>query len=191
MWIRSLAVGVLLALMAATPAVAEREIGGIELPSNKVARDGSELALNGAGIRSRFFVRVYVGALYLAETSTDADAILERDQAGRMEMHFLRGGIEQHQINDAWQDGLAANTDSATRDALGERIEALLATTPGGVDEGDVLAYEYVPGEGTRVLVNDEPRGEIEGHDFFAALLSTWLGDDPPSRGLRSGVLGQ
>jgi hypothetical protein len=191
MRMRSCAAGVLLALAASMPALAEREIGGIELPVTMAARDGSELVLNGAGVRSRFFVRVYVGALYLEQPSTDAATILERDQAGRMEMHFLRGGIEQHQINDAWQDGLAANTDSAAHDALAERIEALLATTPASVDEGDVLAFEYVPGEGTRALVNGAPREDIKGHDFFVALLSTWLGANPPGRGLRSGVLGQ
>ena len=42
------------------------EVAGIQIPEG-VNVAGSELKLNGAGIRTRAVFKVYVGALYLAE----------------------------------------------------------------------------------------------------------------------------
>ena len=178
--------------LAGQPALAAKEVGGVALPTTSAARDGTTLQLNGAGLRTRFFVSVYVGALYVEQPSTDAATLRDTDQTARMELHFLRDGIEQHQINDAWRDGLAANNDAEAVAALDDRMIEFLDLTPAdGVDDGDVLAFEYVPGEGTEASVNGDPVDMIAGHDFFAALLSTWVGDEPPSRRLRAGVLGQ
>jgi hypothetical protein len=58
--------------------------------------------------------------------------------------------------------------------------------------EGDVIALDWVPGTGTRILLNGEPRGKpITGEDFYRALLRIWLGDDPVSKDLKKALLGQ
>lgn len=182
----------MIAALVVQPVLATTEVGGVPLPEASVARDGTELQLNGAGLRTRFFVSVYTGALYVEERADDAEALRATDQAARMELHFLRDGIEQHQLNDAWRDGLAANNDAELLAAIDDRLDGFLELSPvDGVDDGDVLSYEYLPGEGTEIGMNGEAQGVIPGHDFFAALLSTWIGDEPPSRRLRSGVLGQ
>lgn len=189
---RILAFVLLIIAQVGQPALAVEEVGGVQLPTSSMTRDGTELQLNGAGLRTRFFVSVYTGALYVEDRSADAATLRDTDQAARMEMHFLRDGIEQHQINDAWRDGLAANNDADVLAAIEDRMGAFLALTPAdGVGDGDVLSYEYVPGDGTQMSMNGAARGVIPGHDFFAAILSTWIGDEPPSRRLRAGVLGQ
>lgn len=178
-------------LLLSGPAAAETEVAGVELPETREARDGTRIALNGAGLRKKFLLKVYVGALYLAEAGGDAEAILERDQPARMEMHFLRGGIERDQINDAWREGIVANNPGAVVDTIADDRDAFLDQTPAEIAEGDILTVEYVPGEGAQLAYNGETQGAaVGGHDLFAALLSTWVGDDPPSSRLREGVLG-
>ena len=47
------------------------EVEGVKL-ADKVQVGGAELVLNGAGVRTRVFFKVYVGALYLRAKSTAA-----------------------------------------------------------------------------------------------------------------------
>ncbi len=182
---------ILLALLWAPLAVAEREVGGVEWPQHVEAQDGSELTFNGAALRTRFLVRVYSGALYVAATSADPAVLRDPQRPARMVIHFLRDGIRADQVNDAWRDGITANHDEATVEALAGALDELLALTPEEVDDGDVLAYEHVPGEGTTVSLNGEPRGRVDRDELFAALLATWIGDDPPSGGFRDAILGR
>ena len=58
-----------------SPAVA-REIAGVEIDERITQADGTELQLNGAGIRSKFVVKVYVAMLYLSNPSNDRDQVI-------------------------------------------------------------------------------------------------------------------
>ena len=48
------------------------------------------LVLNGMGVRSKFFVKVYVAGLYLEKKSGDASAIIQADAAKRIVLQFIR-----------------------------------------------------------------------------------------------------
>ena len=73
-------------------AVETIEIEGVKLPQKLVSGD-TELVLNGAGIRSKFFIKIYVGGLYLPKKTVEPRAreagqkpCLERERHGRMAM---------------------------------------------------------------------------------------------------------
>ena len=51
------------------------EVEGVKL-ADKVQLGGSELTLNGAGVRTRVFFKVYVGALYLQKKANATEAVL-------------------------------------------------------------------------------------------------------------------
>ena len=61
---------------------AATKIDGVKLPDD-LSFEASELVLNGAGVRSKFFVHVYIAALYLGEKSSDAETIIAADEIGR------------------------------------------------------------------------------------------------------------
>ena len=75
-------------LFAASPVLA-RPVAGIEV-AETLSAEGKTLKLNGAGIRKKFVVKVYVGALYLEDASTDAAAIIKSDAVRVVKMTFLR-----------------------------------------------------------------------------------------------------
>jgi hypothetical protein len=49
---------------------------------------------------------------------------------------------------------------------------------------------DYVPGTGTTVTVKGAKKGTIAGADFMKALWSVYLGANPPTAKLKSGLLG-
>ena len=65
------------ALFASTEALA-LDVGGVTLPDS-VQVGGQTLALNGAGLRKKMFVKVYAGGLYLKSKATDADSVVSAD----------------------------------------------------------------------------------------------------------------
>src|SRR6185369_8424861 len=77
-------------LMAAAPAspVHAATLAGVTLP-DKVDVAGQSLVLNGLALRSKFFIKVYVGGLYLAHKEHDAAKVLAEDAPRRMVLSFL------------------------------------------------------------------------------------------------------
>src|ERR1700749_1889311 len=62
----------LLSLVLAGPAVSAT-VGGVDVPDTANVAD-TPLVLNGAGVRVKFFFKIYVGGLYLAAKSPDPAA---------------------------------------------------------------------------------------------------------------------
>jgi hypothetical protein len=165
-----------------------REVAGVKLPDTAQVGDAA-LVLNGAGVRSKFFVKVYVGALYLPAVEREAARIVAADSPFAVHLHFLHSEVEAKKLVDAWNDGFTDNHDAARLAALKARIErfnGLFRT----VRRGDVVRVEYLPGRGTTVTISNEERGVIEGADFRAALLRIWLGDHPADASLKEAMLG-
>ena len=165
-------------------------IDGIAIPDTlTVANEGPVLVLNGAGVREKLFLDIYVGALYLPAKSGDAQAILSASGPACVTMHFLYKQVSKEKITDAWEDGLAANnttTEMQTIQPQLEKFNALFRT----MHKGEVIRICYLPGTGTEVRINGERRGNVEGEAFFHALLAIWLGAHPVSNGLKQGMLG-
>src|SRR5690554_3417835 len=68
----------LLSLFIAVPSQA-LTIKGVDVKET-MSLDNQELVLNGAGVRTKWFVDGYIAALYLAEKTTDAEAVIEADE---------------------------------------------------------------------------------------------------------------
>src|SRR5262245_32974238 len=83
------------------------EVAGVNFPAT-VQVDGKTLTLNGAGIRTRFFFKVYAMGLYLEQPSTDGSAILAADSVRRAELHMLRS-VPAAEMGDAIAEAVYAN----------------------------------------------------------------------------------
>lgn len=180
--------GVALALvltLAAAPAVA-REVAGVTMPDTVEVAERT-LRLNGAGLRTRFFFKVYVIGLYLPRPARTAQEVLDGERPQRVVLHVLRS-LEGAEIADAIGDGFARNAgDDMPR--LSGRLARLKAMFP-AVEPGDRVELT-VTADSTDVVVQGTPRGSIEGADFGRALLAVWLGADPVDDALKRALLGQ
>ncbi|MGR9106781.1 MAG: chalcone isomerase family protein [Gammaproteobacteria bacterium] len=167
---------------------AATEIAGVSIP-DRVEVGGTKLGLNGAGIRSKFFVKVYVGALYLPRRTQAASEIIAMDGPKRVIMHFLHDEVSREKLVDAWTEGFENNQGEEQLKALRPRIDRFnkLFQT---VYRGDVITLDYTPEQGTVVSINGIEKGAVEGSDFCQALLTIWLGDSPADEDLKQGLLG-
>ncbi len=165
-----------------------RECKGVTFPDQMQA-EGTMLKLNGLGLRqaTMFKVNVYVAALYVAQTSTDASAILKPNTPFQLVLQFVRD-VGRSDLVKGWNEGFENNAKSLIP-ALKDRIEAFEALMT-DVKTGEQLRFVHKPGAGTQVSVKGAVKGTIAGDDFAHALLSIWLGPNPPNDDLKAGLLG-
>ena len=172
--------------------VAAAELEGVRLADTaRVAEGGAELRLNGAGVRTRFLFRVYVGALYLGAKTGTANAVISNADAKRIALYMLRE-LSSDQLFGALEDGLKNNhgaDDMAKLDARVKQLRAIFEAVK-VAKPGDVILIDYLPEQGTRITVNNSVKGVIPGADFNRALLRIWLGDSPADADLKKGMLG-
>ena len=165
-------------------------INGAAIPDSvSIPNSDTQLVLNGAGIREKFFLDIYVGALYLEKRMRDPAAILADTGPAGILMHFTYNEVSREKITAGWTDGLAENLTAERVSAIKPRLEKF-NTLFRSVVKGDVIRIDYLPESGTQVRINDEWRGSVEGNDFFRDLLRIWLGTHPVSKSLKRDMLG-
>ena len=163
-------------------------VGGVKL-ADRVDVNGTTLVLNGAGVRQKLFVKVYVGSLYLPAKQSSEEAILAGDTPRRMVMHFVYD-VGAKSMVEAWESGLADNTPNASAEVRNnfKTLESWMEDIP----KGNEIVMTYVPGAGTTVDVNGKTKGPLAGKATADALLSTWIGPKPgPGGTFKKSVLGQ
>ena len=184
------AITLLFCLFIINAPVAAKEIEGVAIPDTLAfANSDSSLVLNGAGIREKFFLDIYIGALYLPARTPDASAILSDTGPASVLMHILYGEVSKQKITDGWTNGLEANLSDEKMLALKPQLGKFNSLFQ-DLHKGDRIRIDYIPGTGTEVSINDERRGIVEGNDFYRSLLRIWIGSNPVTRSLKQEMLG-
>jgi len=179
-------------LVAASFAHAAIDIAGVKF-EDKARLGQTELALNGAGLRSRLIFKVYAMALYLPQPKHDAEAVLAATGAKQIRIVTLRE-LPAEDFADALVQGIRKNHSDAESEPLKARIETFRTTMLAlkTAAKGAVIQIDWLPESGTRLVVNGEKRGEdIQGEDFYRALLKIWLGQKPAQDELKEALLGK
>jgi len=165
-----------------------KECKGVSFP-DQAQVEGSNLTLNGLGLRQAtvFKVNVYVAALYVTKTSSDPSALLGSNSTSELILQFVRNvGVDD--LRKGWSEGFEKNSKDQLP-ALKERID-MFNGWMADVKTGDRLTFIHKPGAGVLVNVTGTAKGTIKGDDFAKALLSIWLGADPPNPEIKAGMLG-
>jgi len=177
-----------LALLLAAPALA-KEVAGVAVPETATLA-GKTLVLNGAGLRSKMFIKVYVGALYLEQKSGDANAILAADAPWKVTMSFKRD-VDKKKILETFREGFENNSSSSAQLA---QILPGLAQLDGALSDlknGQELVITYLPGTGATLTAPGGAAATVEGKPFADALLRNWLGEKPADGDLKKAMLGK
>ena len=156
----------------------------------RLALAGSELQLNGTGVRGWY--KAYAAGLYLVQPSSDPARVAEQPGPKRLQLR-MRFDLPASAFASAFRTGVERNVapDEAAR--LAPRIADFEARVRalGTVHDGDVIDLDLIPGQGLRFSVNGRPQGEpIAGEDFYAALLLAFVGAKPYDDKLKAGLLG-
>jgi hypothetical protein len=180
----------LAAIFLVQPSLA-REVAGVDLPDTIQAGD-STLALNGAGVRTKFFIDLYVGALYLQSPGSDGQAVVNADDPMAITLHIISDKITSDRMVAATEEGFEHSTGGDTA-PLKDSIDAFMAFFKEPIANGDVFEISYAPpGGAIRVTKNGDPMGAVPGGlPFKRAVFGIWLGDKPAQKSLRDQMLGR
>ncbi|MGD2038743.1 MAG: chalcone isomerase family protein [Desulfobacterales bacterium] len=184
-WIKNQIV-VLIVVIFLPLGVQAAEINGTNFSETHTV-DNTVLKLTGVGLLRYWGFKAYVGAFYLEEGIEAKDAL--SDSAKRIEIEYLRP-IRGEDFGPATDKMVAKNVDLQTYERLRPKF-AHYNSLYEGVRPGDRYALTYVPGRGTELTLNGQPKGVIEGEDFAKALFSIWLGPEPINRSFKDQLLGQ
>lgn len=186
---RSVQTAALVATLLAMPALHAAEVAGIKV-DEQIRVGANELVLNGAGLRTKVFVKVYIGALYVSQKANAPAALLDATTPRRMSMRMLRD-IDADTLYGALRDGLKDNNSEAELAALKAPTEqfAEIMKKVGTARNGDTVALDFTA-DGVAVSFNGESRGKVAGGAFAKALLKAWLGENPVDGSLKKALLG-
>lgn len=162
-------------------------IAGVTLPDS-IDVGGTKLVLNGIGVRTKVFFKVYVAGLYLEQKSGDPAAIVKADAPKRLLMHFVRD-LDRNQVYEAYNEAFDNNAPQAKQQMKAD-VDKLLGAFE-EAKEGDQWAFTYQPGVGTTLTIKGKDKVTIPGLPFAQAMFSCWLGPKPPTSDLKNKLLGK
>jgi hypothetical protein len=170
--------------------VSALEVAGVKLPDTAQVGSAS-LLLNGAGIRTKLFFKVYVGALYLPQKQKLAEAIIADEHEHRVALHMVRD-LSSKKLLHAFIEAIEANHTPAELTGLDEQLKQMtqIFDSMKEVKPGDIITLDYLPASGTQISVNGTALGSIAGAAFNRALLKIWLGSKPAQEDLKKEMLG-
>ena len=185
--IKNTAVGIISLIILMQPiAAGAAEIADIKFEKQYHAPE-TGLELKGVGLlRYLGLFKVYAGAFYLEKGAPINDALADR--AKRIEVEYLRS-FKGEDFGPATVEMMEKNVDKATIEKLRQQIDYHNSLYE-DVGPGDRYALTYIPGRGTELALNGEPKGVIEGADFATALFSIWIGQKPIDESFKQQIMG-
>jgi len=191
--LKTAAAAVMLAA-ACQPAFATTTVASVKF-DDSVTVAGQELKLNGAGLRTKFFMKIYALGLYLQgpDRKTTVADILAAPGARRVDIHMLYE-LTSEELGKAFLAGLNDNSNAAERARIvpqTKQFGELFAAFP-AIKKGDVLTLDWIPGSGTQCTLNGKPVGPVlPDQAFYNAILRIWIGDKPVDSSLKPQLLGE
>lgn len=181
--------GIIVALicLTLTSVSAQQTIEGVTLPAT-VTVEGETLNLNGGGLREKLWFNLYVGGLYLKTASSDAQAIIAKDESMSIHLEITSKMISSENLTEAIVEGFDKSTNGNT-EVIKEEIKTFLASFKEEIVVGNKFDISYKAGMGVLVKKNGKLLTTIDGFGFKKALFGIWLGEKPADKKLKAGML--
>ncbi|KAA0259027.1 hypothetical protein FHQ18_03495 [Deferribacter autotrophicus] len=161
-----------------------KDVSGISIPDG-YDLGGKSLVLNGTGYRKKFFIKVYIGALYLEKKSSNFEEISNQNPIV-IKMHFLYKKVKAKQMQDAFKEGLEKSYPNL---AESDVVKKFLNTFNFDVVKGDDIDLVLETDKVT-VIHNGNKISEIKSKELAKAILEIYIGDKPADKNLKKGLLG-
>lgn len=183
----------LAALLAAPLAQAQTtEVAGVKYEQSTQIGN-TRLQLNGAGIRYKAVFKVYTAGLYLGTKAATPEAVLAAPGPKRMHIVMLRD-IDANELGKLFTRGMQDNSprEEFSKSIAGTLRMSELFAAKKKLVAGDSFSVDFVPGQGTTVLINGKANIDpIKEPEFFSALMRIWLGNSPADSQLKDALLGK
>lgn len=163
------------------------EVAGVNIDPTVTAGQKT-LVLNGAGIRKKLVIKVYVGALYLERKAVSREELLKDEGDKLVRMTFVYKKVEKEKIVEAFAEGLANNSPDVAQTA---DARAFLSWFTSDFRAGDTVDVRMGADGTVSAAHNGKELGTIRNPALARAVLRIWFGDKPADAGLAKGMLGK
>lgn len=190
--IKQCAFGLLSGVLALSAAAATVDVAGVKL-SDTIDLRGTNLQLNGAGVRYKAVFKVYTAGLYLSKKAGTPEEVLAAPGPKRISITVLRD-IDSNELGKSFT---TAFTDNAPKNEMSKLIPGLIKMGQIFSDQkklvaGENFTIDWIPGTGTVITVKGKPQGEpFKEVEFYNALMRIWLGPNPADWKLKDALLGK
>ncbi len=153
---------------------------------------GQALVLNGTATRSVFGIRVYDVGLYVSHTTGDGAEVMERNSGSKRLKIIMLRSVPEAKFVSAVQDHLDDNLTPAEQVHYARELASFFQSFEKGsaLEDESEVTIDYLPLEGTVVMIDGRRRAVIPGGDFYHVLLRLWIGK-PLQSSIRTGLLGK
>ncbi len=165
-----------------------KTVKGVTMPESFKA-GGTALVLNGTGVRTKFMMDIYIGALYLKAKDSNAARICGADEPMSVRLHIVSGMVTPERMAENTRDGFKKSS-GGNMAPYKSGIDRFINTFKDGIKVGDFYDIVYLPGKGTQVYKNGAPRSLVEGLAFKKVLFGIWIGGNSIQADLSRGMLG-
>jgi len=162
------------------------DVAGVNVAPTVSAREKT-LTLNGAGIRKKLFVKVYVGSLYTERKVTTPAQLLADPGEKLIRMSFVYKKVEKEKIVEAFAEGLANNSTGVASSA---EAKAFLSWFTADFVAGDTVDISLFPDGTVSASHNRKALGTVRSPALVQGVLLIWFGEKPADGGLKKGMLG-
>ena len=166
-----------------------KTIHGVIL-EDKIKICNQKLLLNGAGIRNKFFITVYVGSLYVVKPTSNARSIINSNTLKSMHLNIVSGLINRRLLKNALKSELKNFSNKNEMNQLQREIDIFLSTFSEEIIKGDKFVFNIIPGIGVKIYKNNKLIKVLPGEQFSKRLIELWIGDTPVDSKLKKSILG-
>ncbi len=149
----------------------------------------AEPMLNGIAVHTELSKEQFIGELYSNPLSDNPDTLASSTQAMRMELKILTPDMSMRRFSRLWIEGMAINNTPALLTEQADNMVKFDGLFKGRLLPNDSIVFNYEPGKGVNVTVNDVLLGNIASEKFFGMLLRTWVGKVPLSSDYKDNML--
>jgi hypothetical protein len=166
---------------------------GIKVKTSIKVDDGdskTKLVLNGAGVRDKMWINLYVQALYVLEKTDDPKKILEADQTIATRLHITSSLVSKKKLIQAIEEGVEKSY-KGDLNAIRDRLNIFMTFFETQLDKDGYADFVYSSNtKETSVYINKKFIGKVPGQDFRTAFFGIWLADDCVDKTLKKRLLG-
>lgn len=180
---RRVVLTILLIILMAAPAAALL-VAGVPLEPTITVNE-RPLQLNGYGIRTKWWVKVYIGSLYTAKPVSTVPEMTADPSDKLIRLNFVHSKVDREKITEAIKEGFA-NTSMGGTDVA----RKFLALFSRDFMRGDMVDL-VLGADGTVVYKhNNQVMGTIVSKQLVKGILGIYFGPVPADEALKKGMLG-
>jgi hypothetical protein len=166
------------------------KVQGVTLPA-KLGKEDKVCVLNGAGVRNKYFMNVYIAGLYVTAKTTNPNEVINADKPMAVRLQIISALVTQDRMAESIVEGFQKSTKGNTKPIQKEIdiIVKIFKSEP--IKVGDVFDIWYTPGIGITATKNSKKCDIlIPGLQFKKYTFGIWLCEDPVDDILKDKMLG-